>query len=133
MWASREHDMQVQLANQGIDPNSAAYSKAGADFGRSRNDAYSSALMDAIMGGGQEAQRQQGMDLTSRMAPLGAMGSMRSLLQMPGFMAGGGQLQAAQDQGQYALNAQQMNQQFWADLIKGGAKAYSGGAAGLAK
>lgn len=122
MWASREHDMQTQLANQGTDPNSAAYTKASTDFGRNRNDAYSSALQDAIMGGGQEASRQQQMDLTSRMAPLGAMGNLRSLLQMPGFMGGGSQLGAAQAKGNYGLQAQQMDDKFWSDMISGGAK-----------
>lgn len=120
MWSSREHDMQTQLANQGIDPNSAAYTKASSDFGRNRNDAYSSALMDAIMGGGQEASRQQGMDLTSRMAPLGAMGSLRNLTQMPGFQGGGSQLQAANMAGQYGMDAAKMDQGFWNDLVGGG-------------
>jgi hypothetical protein len=31
------------------------------------------------MGGGQEAQRQQSLDLTSRMAPLGALAGLSSL------------------------------------------------------
>ncbi len=127
MWNSREHDMQVQLANQGIDPNSAAYTKAGSDFGRSRNDAYTSALMEAIMGGGQEASRQQGMDINSRMAPLQGMSGLRSLLQMPGFMGGGNQLGAAQAQGNYGLQSSDINRQFYNDLISNGMKLFGSG------
>lgn len=121
-FAQEQHDLTTSLANQGIDPNSAAYGKSLDNFGRSKNDAYSSALMDAIMGGGQEASRQQGMDLTSRMAPLEMMGSLRSLLQMPGFQAGGGQLAAANAAGNYGLEASQQNHQFWNDLISNGVK-----------
>lgn len=68
-WQQRQHDFQTQLANQGIDPNSAAYSTAQGNFDRGRNDAYQQANYGSIIGGGQEAQRQQQMDLTSRFAP----------------------------------------------------------------
>lgn len=122
MWGSREHDMQTQLANQGIDPSSAAYAKASDNFGRSRNDAYGSALMDAIMGGGQEASRQQQMDLTSRMAPLQGMSGLRNLSGMPGAPAGANYLGAAGMQGQYGMDAANMNRDFWKDMIGGGIK-----------
>lgn len=121
-FAQEQHDLTTSLANQGIDPNSAAYGKSLDNFGRTKNDAYSSALMDAIMGGGQEASRQQGMDLTSRMAPLQQLGGLRSLLQMPSFMGGGSQLQAANAQGNYGLEASQIDRQFWQDVMKGGSK-----------
>jgi hypothetical protein len=85
MWKQREQDTNASLANQGLDPGSEAGGKALDVLNRGRNDAYSSALQDAIMGGGQEASRQQQMDLTSRAAPLQGLAGLRSLLQMPGY------------------------------------------------
>lgn len=120
MWAQREHGFNSDLANQGIDPNSEAYAKASGNFGRDRNDAYSSLLRDSIMGGGQEAQRQQGMDLQSRMAPLGAMGLLQGLMGMPNFQTGGNPLAAAGMQGQYGMDAANYNRSFWKDLMGGG-------------
>lgn len=79
-WTQREHDFTSGMANQGItDPNSKAYQDAYSNFGRSRNDAYQQANYGSIMGGGQEAQRQQQMDLTSRMGPLGALSGLAGL------------------------------------------------------
>lgn len=84
MWNNREQSNRTQLEQQGIDPNSAAGKTSMDTLGRSRNDAYSSALHDAIMGGGQEATRQQGMDLQSRLAPLMGMQGLQGLTQLPG-------------------------------------------------
>lgn len=69
-WQQRQHNFQTQMANQGIDPNSAAYGTASGNLNRAQNDAYQQANYGSIIGGGQEAQRQQQMDLTSRFAPL---------------------------------------------------------------
>lgn len=126
MWDQRQHGVNTDLANQGIDPNSAAYGKAQDVFSRGRNDAYSSALMDAIMGGGTEAQRTQGMDLQRRMAPLSAMGGIQGLSGMPTFQTGGNPLGAAALQGDYAMNAKKYDDKFWADLIRGGVGAAAG-------
>ena len=86
------------------------------------------------MGGGQEAQRQQQMDLQSRMAPLQGMQGLQALLRMPGFQAGPNYLAAAGMQGQYGLDATQMNNQAQADYWQGlmqlanaGARASGGG------
>lgn len=84
VWNNREQANRTQLEQQGIDPNSAAGKTSMDTLGRSRNDAYSSALQQAIMGGGQEATRQQGMDLQSRLAPLMGMQGLQGLTQMPG-------------------------------------------------
>jgi hypothetical protein len=129
MFAQRETGLRAQLANQGLDPTSAAYGKSVDTFERGRNDAYSSALQQAIMGGGQEASRQQQMDLQSRFAPLQGLQGLQGLLQQPGFNAGPNYLGAAQMGGQYGLDKTQMDNQFWSDLIGGGSKA---GAAALA-
>jgi hypothetical protein len=83
MWQQREQQFNSNLTNQGIDPNSAAGQQAAGRFGRDRNDAYSSLQNNASMFGGQEAQRQQGMDLTSRMAPMAGMAGLQQLSGMP--------------------------------------------------
>ena len=64
-FAQQESDMQSLLANQGHKPGDAGYDRAMANFGRERTDAYGAAAQDAILKGGQEAQRMQGMDVTS--------------------------------------------------------------------
>lgn len=84
-WQQREQQFGSTLANQGIDPNSEAYAKAMGNFGRDRNDAYQQANYGAIMGGGQEGQRQQQMDLQSRMAPLQGLEGMSGLTGQSGF------------------------------------------------
>lgn len=63
MWGKREAQLQTQLANQGLDPTSEAYRSAMQDFSMGRNDAYSSAMNDAITRGGDEASRLFGMGL----------------------------------------------------------------------
>lgn len=123
MWSQRESQYGLQLGNQGLDSGSEAYKNAMDNFGRQRNDAYSSAMRDAIMGGGQEASRQQQMDLMSRMAPLEGMSGLRNLSGMPGAPQGANYLGAAGMQGQYGLQAQQMNRDFWKDMIGGGIQA----------
>lgn len=85
MWQKREADTRASLANQGLDPSSEAGGNELNILNRGRNDAYTSALQEAIMGGGQEASRQQAMDLVGRAAPLQGLSSLRSLLQMPGY------------------------------------------------
>jgi hypothetical protein len=83
MWQQREQQFNSNLTNQGIDPNSAAGQQAMGSFGRDRNDAYSSLQNNASMLGGQEASRQQQMDLTSRAAPLAGMAGLQGLSGMP--------------------------------------------------
>lgn len=133
-FARREQAMNASLANQGLAPGSAAATATRDQFGRDRNDAYQQAQYGAITGGGAEASRQQAMDLQSRMAPLQGMAGLRSLLQMPGFQPGANYLAAAGMQGQYGLDATQMQNQAQADYWQGlmnlagaGARAAGGG------
>lgn len=58
--------LESRLANQGITQGSEAYNTEMANFGQTQNDAYSSAMNDAIVGGGEEMQRLFGMGLASR-------------------------------------------------------------------
>jgi hypothetical protein len=81
MFAQREESMQAQLANQGLDPGSEAYTNAAGNFGRERSDAYTQALANAI-GQGTAAGNaifQQG--LQGQMAPYQQLGSLAGLLQ----------------------------------------------------
>lgn len=105
MWNQREQETNASLASQGLAPDSEAGRKTLDIFNRGRNDAYSSALNDAIMGGGQEASRQQALDLTSRTAPLQEMQGLRGLLGMPGYGQAGDLLGA----GQMGYNANLQN------------------------
>lgn len=65
-FAEQQTDLQTQLANKGITEGSDAYSRATSDFGRTKNDAYSQAMTNAINAGGTEAQRNSSMDLASQ-------------------------------------------------------------------
>lgn len=58
--------METQLANQGISLGSDAYSRAMDDFGRTRNDAYTSALNQAVAAGGAEQSRLFGLQGSAR-------------------------------------------------------------------
>jgi hypothetical protein len=78
-FAQQEQGLNSSMANQGLDPGSQAFNNAYGNFSRAKNDAYGSLSQDAIMGGGQEASRQQGMDLQSRMAPLAGLSGMSGL------------------------------------------------------
>lgn len=64
MWNKREDQTRTQLLNQGLDPSSEAYKNSMSDLGMQRNDAYSSAMNDSIINGGNEASRLFGMDVT---------------------------------------------------------------------
>lgn len=131
MWAQREEGQRAQLAAQGLDPSSEAGAADLGAFGRARNDAYSGAMQNAIIGGGAEASRQQGMDMNARQQyisellqrraqPLNELsgllrGQQIATPQMPGFMPGANGFQALQGQ-QDSANAT-MSQ--YADLFKG--------------
>lgn len=84
-----QEQMTTSLANQGLDPSSQAGSAQVGNFNRAKDDAYTSALQQAIMGGGQEASRQQQMDINSRMQPEQALSGLAALTQQPGFMGAG--------------------------------------------
>jgi hypothetical protein len=125
MWGQRQSQTETQLANQGLTPGSTAYNNAMQNFNLGRNDAYQTAMNEAIMGGGSEATRQQQQELQARQQGIsegyqqqyGGMNALNALLggqqvgmpSMPSFM-GAGQAQTpnyfAGGQAQYqgALN-----------------------------
>lgn len=79
-WQQRETQLRSRLANQGLDPGTEAYGSATGDFNQARNDAYGSAMANAI-GQGTAAGNaifQQG--LQGQMAPYQQLGSLAGLL-----------------------------------------------------
>ena len=64
-WEQRTAQTEAQLAARGLRPGDKAYDQAMENLGRERTDAYQQAQFGSIMGGGQEASREQGMDLTA--------------------------------------------------------------------
>jgi len=78
-WQQRESQFNSQMAAQGLTPGGEAYDRARGDFDRARTNAYQQASYGSIIGGGQEGQRQQQMDITSRMAPEQALEGLAGL------------------------------------------------------
>lgn len=64
-WEQRTSQKEAQLAARGLRPGDKAYDQAMENLGRERTDAYQQAQFGSIMGGGQEATREQAMDLTA--------------------------------------------------------------------
>lgn len=65
-YQQQQTALETQLANQGIAVGSDAYNQAMESFGRTRNDAYTSALNQAIAGGGAEQSRLFGLEANAR-------------------------------------------------------------------
>ena len=61
-WEQRSDQTEAKLAAQGLRPGDPAYDQAMENMGRERTDAYQQATYGSIVGGGQEASRQQDMD-----------------------------------------------------------------------
>lgn len=66
MWEQRRGALETRLWQQGLRPGDEAYDTAMANLGREQTDAYQTAMSEAIIGGGQEATRQFGMDMARR-------------------------------------------------------------------
>ena len=134
-WEQRSEALETQLWQQGLRPGDEAWDTAMANLGRERTDAYQTAMREAIMGGGAEAQRSFGMDMARRQQAIAetlqrrgwTINEINALLSgqqvgapsMPGFTAAGRAappdlLGAAQAGTQNALdiyNAEQMREQ----------------------
>lgn len=65
-WSGQANDTEIKLRNQGLRPGDEAYTRAMGDFDRAKNDAYSTARQDAIIGGGAESDRAFGQDMSRR-------------------------------------------------------------------
>lgn len=85
----REAQLRSRLANQGLDPTSQAYQTELVNFGRDRNDAYTSAMNSAIGQGTQAGNMLFQQSLQRQQQPLGLLGGMQGLQQQPGYHAAG--------------------------------------------
>ncbi len=81
MWNQRESHLGNSLANQGLDTNSQAYRAASQQFGQQRNDAYSSAMNNAIGIGNTAGNDVFRNNMAARMAPMAGLQSMQGLTQ----------------------------------------------------
>jgi hypothetical protein len=61
-WDQRRERLRTELYNQGLRPGMAGYDTQMDNFERSRQDAYQTAMNESIMGGGQEASREFGIE-----------------------------------------------------------------------
>jgi len=126
MWAQREQLRDSTLANQGIDPASAAAQQARREFSNSRNDAYNGALAAAIREGNASGSDVFRNNLAARNNPLQQLLALAGL-QGPQFnTAGVGQtpdlLAALMGQDNANMKQWQLQQQQMTDAIGAGAQ-----------
>lgn len=114
-WAQREQLQSSQLANQGLGMDSQAYKNAMGDFGRQRNDAYSSAMNGAIAQGTSAQSATFAQNMAAREAPMRGLQGLQGLMGMPGYNNSGDYMQQ-----------QQLDAQARADAVKGGTQAIEG-------
>lgn len=133
-WGQREESLRAQLANQGLDPGSEAAQAEFGNFGRNRNDAYTSAMASAIGQGTEAGNAIFNQGVTSQQLPYQQLQALQGLGQQQSFnMAGQAQtpdlMGAAQNQYQAALN-QYGQQQGGKNSTLSGLGSLAGGAAG---
>jgi hypothetical protein len=114
-WDHRQEMQGAQLANQGLGMDSEAYRNATAQFGRDRNDAYSSAMNNAIGMGNQAQATTFAQNLAARNAPMEALQGLRGFTAMPGYSPAGDYMQQ-----------QMLQQQMMADAVKGAGQVGTG-------
>ncbi len=122
MWDQREEKNRTRLLNQGLSADSGASRNFMSDFGRDRNDAYSSAMSGAIAQGtsaGDSAFRNNMMSqqnaisnaLRQRQQPMDEMRSLQGFLNPTGFNQDNSTLAAAMGSAGYADKAYQQAEQ----------------------
>jgi hypothetical protein len=135
-FRQREQALRSQLLNQGLDPSSEAFQTAMGNFGRERNDAYSTAMNGAIAQGTQAGEslfnqglsgHQQAMAdaLLGKTLPLQQLGSLGGFLGMPNFSSAGASdpaqyLAAALGQGNMDLTRYGIQKGNAANMVGGG-------------
>lgn len=67
-WAQQQTQLETQLANQGVPQNSDAWNKAMTQFTQGKNDAYTSAMNNAVTQGSALENTQFGMGLAANQA-----------------------------------------------------------------
>lgn len=129
-WAQREQLMQSTLANQGLDPNSEAAQAARREFSTNRNDAYSSAMAQAIREGNASGSDVFRNNLAARNNPLQQLLALAGM-QGPQYNAAGlaqspDLLAATMGQDAANFRAWQAQQQATADAIGAGGQLLGG-------
>lgn len=96
-YAQSDQAIEVKLRNQGLKPGDEAWDNAMQNYNMSKNDAYSNAMLDSIIKGGDEASRTFNMDMSKRNMETGEIDRMagfgnNALSQQSGLdLATGGQ------------------------------------------
>jgi hypothetical protein len=129
-WEQRGQLADSTLANQGIDPNSAAAQGARREFSNSRNDAYGSAMSGAIREGNAAGSEVFRNNLMARNNPLQQLLAL-SGLSGPSYNTAGKAdspdiLAATMGQDSANLRAWQAQQQATADAIGAGGQLLGG-------
>lgn len=78
-FAQSEDAMNTALANQGITQGSEAYNRERQNFAMGKNDAYSSAMNDAISGSDTALAKLFGMELSGRQQGADEINAMRTI------------------------------------------------------
>ncbi len=65
-FGDEQQALDTRLANQGIQAGSDTFNRSQESFGRTRNDAFENAALQAIAGGGQEQNRAFGLNQAAR-------------------------------------------------------------------
>jgi hypothetical protein len=83
-FARDQSALETQLANQGLARGTEAWNNAATDFSNTKEDAYSRAMMESIIGGGAEGQRDFDMSMRGR-TQVGNELTQQSNLENQGF------------------------------------------------
>lgn len=109
-WAQSNEQLGARLANQGLDPSSQAYRNAMLAQSQAQNDAYGSAMNNAIGQGTAAQQATFNENLAAQNAPYQQLGQLFGFGGQSGYNAAGQAqapdfLGAANSQGQYNMDA----------------------------
>lgn len=129
-WAQNQQLSESALANQGIDPNSAAAIAARREFSNSRNDAYGNAMSSAIREGNAAGSEVFRNNMAARNNPLQQLLALAGMqgpsYNTAGQAAGPDLLAALMGQDSAALRQWQAQQQATTDAISAGGQLLSG-------
>jgi hypothetical protein len=114
----------ANLAAQGITPQSQAGQQSQNNLMTQQNAENQQAMNSAIQGGTEAQQATFGENLQAQQAPLQELGQMQGLLGQQGYNQAGvaaptNYLGAAEAQGNYNLQNQDMSNQGWGSLLSG--------------
>lgn len=120
-WAQREESTRAMLANQGLPAGSEAFGAEMGNFGRDRNDAYSSAMANAIGQGTAAGHVAFADNLAAANNPYSQLGMLQGLTQQPTAPGGANYLSAGNLGYQGDLNKYGIQQGGKNSLMSGGA------------